>query len=76
MSRFNRGQGIPDDVLPADAQLDVPIYLVCRVGNDSQIVAQKLKDSGLDQGGKRFIGDIRGGVKAWKDAVDATMPFI
>lgn len=76
MSRFNRGQGIPDDVLPADAQLDAPIYLVCRVGNDSQIVAQKLKDSGLDQGGKRFIGDIRGGVKAWKDAVDATMPFI
>ncbi|KAM4054463.1 thiF family protein [Hirsutella rhossiliensis] len=76
MSRFNRGQGIPDDVLSADARDTAPIYVVCRVGNDSQLVVQKLKDSGLDQGGKRFIGDIRGGLKAWKDAVDPTMPFI
>lgn len=76
MSRFNRSQGMPDGVLPADARDGAPIYVVCRVGNDSQVVAQRLKDSGLDQRGERFIGDIRGGIKAWKDTVDPTMPYI
>ncbi|KAF4126977.1 adenylyltransferase and sulfurtransferase [Geosmithia morbida] len=59
----------PADAVPPGA----PIYLVCRVGNDSQIAARKLKDLGLDRGG-RFIGDIRGGLQAWRETVDPTMP--
>ncbi|KAK9856704.1 hypothetical protein MYU51_000559 [Penicillium brevicompactum] len=51
-----------------------PIYVVCRLGNDSQIVVKKMKDLGLDQHGKRFIGDIRGGFKSWKDQVDPEWP--
>ncbi|PHH69232.1 hypothetical protein CDD83_5786 [Cordyceps sp. RAO-2017] len=75
--RFSRG-GDVCDVLPPEARArrDVPIYVVCRVGNDSQIVARKLKDLGLDNQGQRFIGDIEGGVRAWRDAVDPTLPFI
>jgi adenylyltransferase/sulfurtransferase len=50
--------------------------VVCRLGNDSQVVARRLKQLGLDYGGKRFIGDIHGGMRAWKEEVDPTMPFI
>lgn len=71
-SRFHRGEGLPDGLVPDAA----PVYVVCRVGNDSQVVARKLRDAGLDRDGTRFIGDIRGGLRAWRDAVDPTMPFV
>ncbi|OAA48493.1 Molybdenum cofactor biosynthesis, MoeB [Metarhizium rileyi] len=64
-------EGIPAD-LPADAS----IYMVCRVGNDSQVAAAKLKEMGLDRNGSRFIGDIFGGLKSWKDTVDDSIPFL
>jgi adenylyltransferase and sulfurtransferase len=57
------------ETLPADA----PIYLVCRLGNDSQIVARKLKKIGLDKEG-RYIGDIKDGLKAWREQVDSSWP--
>ncbi|TAQ87298.1 hypothetical protein B7494_g4395 [Chlorociboria aeruginascens] len=56
--------------LPSEA----PIYVVCRLGNDSQVVVRKLKQLGLDGGGKRHIGDIKGGLKAWKEEVDSEWP--
>lgn len=61
--------------MPADIPADAPIYVVCRVGNDSQLVTRTLKDAGLDRCGERFIGDIRGGMRAWKREVDPAMPF-
>lgn len=51
-----------------------PIYVVCRLGNDSQIVVKKMKELGLDQQGKRFIGDIRGGFRSWREQVDSEWP--
>ncbi|KAI0470299.1 adenylyltransferase [Xylaria cf. heliscus] len=63
------------DWLPRDVASDTPIYVVCRLGNDSQLVTRKLKDMGLDRDGERFIGDIKGGMRAWKLEVDRTMPF-
>jgi adenylyltransferase/sulfurtransferase len=79
ISRFMSHRGgengeIPNWV-PADIPQETPIYVVCRVGNDSQIAAQKLKEMGLDRDGQRFIGDIRGGLKAWKDSIDPSIPF-
>jgi adenylyltransferase and sulfurtransferase len=62
--------------LPASLPPDAPIYVVCRIGNDSQLVTRKLKEMGLDEGGARFIGDIAGGMRAWKQEVDASLPFI
>ena len=55
---------------------DAPIYVVCRVGNDSQVVGRRLKELGLDRGGARFVGDIEGGILAWKRSIDPTMPFV
>ncbi|RYP52902.1 hypothetical protein DL768_001998 [Monosporascus sp. mg162] len=64
------------DWIPESLPPDAPIYVVCRVGNDSQLVTRKLKEMGLDGGGARFIGDIKGGMRAWKQEVDPTIPFM
>ncbi|CAG7935568.1 unnamed protein product [Penicillium nalgiovense] len=63
---------LPSEV--ASLEYTNPIYVVCRLGNDSQIVVKKMKELGLDQHGKRFIGDIRGGLRSWKEQVDSSFP--
>ncbi|KAK7721760.1 hypothetical protein SLS57_005109 [Botryosphaeria dothidea] len=56
--------------LPAEQ----PIVVTCRLGNDSQLAVRKMKALGLDDGGKRKIVDVRGGLKAWRETVDADFP--
>jgi adenylyltransferase/sulfurtransferase len=58
----------------AASESNDPIYVVCRLGNDSQVAVQKLKELGLDRGGQRYIGDIRGGLRAWREQVDPEWP--
>ncbi|KAI9158161.1 Adenylyltransferase and sulfurtransferase uba4 [Paramyrothecium foliicola] len=70
----HRGDQAPD-WLPAHVSSGAPIYVICRVGNDSQIAVSKFKDLGL-AGDGRVIADINGGMRAWKEAVDPTLPFI
>lgn len=65
----------PSPAWLAGAADRTPIYVVCRFGNDSQLATRRLKDMGLDRGGARYIGDIRGGMRAWKQEVDPTLPF-
>jgi adenylyltransferase/sulfurtransferase len=60
--------------MPENFPDDAPIYVVCRLGNDSQVVTKKLKEAGLDNGGRRYVGDIQGGLKAWKEEVDPSWP--
>lgn len=80
--RTNTGNGTHDSmeleeplwVQDLRQQPEKPIFVVCRLGNDSQMTVKKLKDLGLDHGGKRFIGDIRGGLKAWRELVDKDFP--
>ncbi|KAK7989160.1 hypothetical protein PG989_009475 [Apiospora arundinis] len=67
--------GTRPDWLPESLPPDAPIYVVCRVGNDSQLAARKLKEMRLGPD-HRFIGDIQGGMEAWKHEVDKTIPFI
>jgi adenylyltransferase/sulfurtransferase len=33
-----------------------------------------MKQLGLDAGGKRYIGDIKGGLEAWRSTVDTDFP--
>lgn len=63
---------LPPDI--ASPESTDPIYVVCRLGNDSQVAVKKLKELGLDRGGERFIGDIRGGFRAWREEVDPDWP--
>lgn len=53
---------------------ETPIYVVCRLGNDSQLAVRKFKEAGLDSGGKRYIGDVKGGFRAWKERVNHDWP--
>ncbi|KAI0383727.1 ThiF family protein [Hypomontagnella monticulosa] len=69
------GEDLKPEYIPESLAADEPIYVICRLGNDSQMVTQKLKEMGLDRGGARFVGDIQGGMQAWKREVDHTMPF-
>ena len=50
----------------------LPIHVVCRRGNDSQIVVRRLKQLGLHKNGERYIGDIVGGIEEWTKFYGAT----
>ncbi|KAK3395434.1 hypothetical protein B0T20DRAFT_463126 [Sordaria brevicollis] len=67
---------LPPETKVKDGEEDVPIYVVCRRGLDSQEAVEKLKEMGLDKGGKRKIVDIAGGMKAWKEQVDPSFPYL
>ncbi|KAG9243129.1 molybdenum cofactor synthesis protein-like protein [Calycina marina] len=77
---FSNFQGGKEDVvdgsswIPDSLPNDASVYVVCRLGNDSQVVTRKLKEAGLDARGKRYIGDVKGGFKAWKEQVDQSWP--
>lgn len=60
---------ISEDVSPKAS-----IVVLCQRGNDSQVVVKMLKENGYDEGGRRWVGDIEGGLKAWKDEVDSGWP--
>ncbi|KAJ9668357.1 hypothetical protein H2201_001405 [Coniosporium apollinis] len=51
-----------------------PILVVCRLGNDSQVAVRRMKKAGLNGDGKRWIGDLRGGLSAWRESVDPEFP--
>jgi adenylyltransferase/sulfurtransferase len=75
-STFQSSTSDPDSALlrwiPESLPEQAPIYVVCRLGNDSQIVARKLQESKV--GKERWIGDIKGGFKAWREQVDHSWP--
>ena len=62
------------DVLRQRQPPNQPVYTICRFGNDSQIAVRKLRELGYDNDGKRYIGDIKGGLRAWAQDVDPQWP--
>jgi adenylyltransferase/sulfurtransferase len=73
-SKIQGSRPLPDTPWLDSVSKDTPIYIVCRLGNDSQIATKKFKESGLDEGGARYIGDIEGGLKSWRETVDSSWP--
>lgn len=71
-----QAEGTLPEWMPAGLEDDVQIHVICRVSNDSQMVAKQLIDYGLGRGGERWIGDIKGGMRDWKNWVDPTLPFL
>ncbi|KAJ5485506.1 Adenylyltransferase and sulfurtransferase uba4 [Penicillium diatomitis] len=63
---------VPTELVATDSK--EPVYVVCRLGNDSQLAVQRMKELGLGRGGQRFIGDIQGGLRAWREQVDPEWP--
>ncbi len=78
----NRGESqtgsSPDVLMPWEEKTRAgqDIWVVCRTGQDSKDVVAKMLAKGLDMGGTIRIGDITGGMKAWKKEVDNAMPFV
>ncbi|KAI9745732.1 MAG: Urmylation protein [Claussenomyces sp. TS43310] len=58
--------------LPGKLSSNAPIYVVCRLGNDSQVATKILRESEL--GSSHPITDVDGGLKAWKEQVDSDWP--
>ena len=52
------------------------IWVVCRTGLDSRDTVSKMLAKGLDMQGAIKIGEIAGGMKAWQEDIDHTMPFV
>lgn len=77
LSRVTAYRG--DDVaelVPGGLPPGKAVYTICHRGNDSQIVAERLKASPVFHENKDlFIGDIEGGVLAWRAQVDPKMPL-
>ncbi|KAH8891816.1 hypothetical protein GQ53DRAFT_137733 [Thozetella sp. PMI_491] len=59
-----------------DGHAGKDIWVVCRTGKDSQDVVAKMLAKGMDRNGEVRIGDIAGGMKAWKEQVDHSLPFV
>lgn len=55
--------------LPTSLPVDASIYVICRMGNDSQVVTKQLKARGL-----QTVKNITGGFKAWREQVDPSWP--
>lgn len=58
----------PGKYLPASSELDT--YIICRLGNDSQIAAESLRQVK----GVGIVKDVIGGLKAWSKQVDPHLP--
>jgi len=58
----------PDEHLPRDAK--IPTYVICRLGNDSQIAAEALRT--IHPEGN--IQDVIGGLRAWSKEIDTKFP--
>ena len=70
----NNGAEDTDWVSELRRHSDKPIFVTCRLGNDSQITVKKMKELGLDNGGQRWIGDLKGGLQAWRNNIDNDFP--
>lgn len=54
-----------------DAGENLPVYVICRRGNDSQEAVQVLRNAGFNS-----VYDITGGLQSWVQEVDATFPTL
>ena len=64
----------PDWVSELRRAPEKPVFVFCRLGNDSQLAVRRMKQLGLDSEGQRWIGDIKGGLRAWREGVDKDFP--
>ncbi|KAL9091721.1 MAG: hypothetical protein Q9159_001236 [Coniocarpon cinnabarinum] len=50
------------------------VFMLCRLGNDSQLAVRKLKSIGLEEQMQCKIRDVKGGWQAWRREVDGSWP--
>ncbi|KAJ4479958.1 hypothetical protein J3R30DRAFT_3288539 [Lentinula aciculospora] len=62
----------PSVFLPSHS--NTPTYIICRLGNDSQIAAEALRGMKENDGPDRIVKDVVGGLRAWSKEVDPQFP--
>ncbi|XP_005057526.1 PREDICTED: adenylyltransferase and sulfurtransferase MOCS3 [Ficedula albicollis] len=57
-----------------DGQSALPVYVVCKLGNDSQKAVKILQELPAEEFGPVLAKDIKGGLMAWATKIDSTFP--
>ncbi|XP_064586061.1 adenylyltransferase and sulfurtransferase MOCS3 [Zonotrichia leucophrys gambelii] len=57
-----------------DGQSPLPVYVVCKLGNDSQKAVKILQELPAEEFGSVVAKDIKGGLMAWATKIDSTFP--
>lgn len=65
---------IKDKIRDALVDKSKDVYVVCRLGNDSQEAIRKFKEWGFDEASGWNLQDLIGGLKAWKQNIDGNFP--
>lgn len=71
--------GLPGMIMGKSAlknSIDKPIYVLCRLGNDSQLAVKMMREARWNDDHKHEIWDVQGGLKAWKEVVDHSWPLL
>ena len=50
------------------------LVTICRFGNDSQVAAKALQEALQTKSDGPWIGDLKGGLEAWRQDVDPEFP--
>ncbi|NXT92459.1 MOCS3 sulfurtransferase, partial [Anhinga rufa] len=58
----------------ANGQTYFPVYVVCKLGNDSQKAVRILQELPVKAFGSLLVKDIKGGLMAWASKIDPTFP--
>ncbi len=61
---------VSDPLSYAPSNQESDTYVICRLGNDSQIAVEAMRNAGMTG----VIKDVVGGLKAWTRDVDKTFP--
>ncbi|ODV84919.1 hypothetical protein CANARDRAFT_28656 [[Candida] arabinofermentans NRRL YB-2248] len=66
----NSTKEVPIDDLLKGYDSTLPLYVVCRLGNDSQLAVKYLKE----EFGLQNVYDVKGGLNAWASIIDNEFP--
>ncbi|KAG8131721.1 hypothetical protein E2320_009628 [Naja naja] len=67
-------QKIQEEKQRTDGTVAFPVYVVCKLGNDSQKAVKILQELLYDELGLISVKDIKGGLMAWADKIDQDFP--
>ncbi|NXS37981.1 MOCS3 sulfurtransferase, partial [Pomatostomus ruficeps] len=65
---------ISEEKQRTEDQSPLPVYVVCKLGNDSQKAVKILQELPAEEFGSVLAKDITGGLMAWATKIDSTFP--
>ncbi|NXP48361.1 MOCS3 sulfurtransferase, partial [Heliornis fulica] len=68
------GKRICEEQQRTNGQASLPVYVVCKLGNDSQKAVRILQELPAKEFGSLSAKDIKGGLMAWASKIDPTFP--